>query len=96
MTHKQNILIKPLLTEKMVNYKENENKYAFVVDKNANKIEIKRAVEKRFKVRVESVNTMNYSGKLKRQGRTEGRRPAWKKAIVSLKEGDQIEIVEGL
>ena len=96
MTTKQNILVKPLLTEKMVRYKENENKYAFVVARAANKIEIKRAVEDRFKVRVTAVNTMNYSGKLKRQGRFEGRRAAWKKAIVSLHEGDTIEIVEGL
>ena len=96
MTTKQNILVKPLLTEKMVSYKENENKYAFVVARAANKIEIKRAVEDRFKVRVTAVNTMNYSGKLKRQGRFEGRRAAWKKAIVSLHEGDTIEIVEGL
>ncbi len=96
MTRNKNILIKPLLTEKMVNYKESENKYAFVVVKDANKIEIKHAVEERFKVRVTAVNTMNYSGKLKRQGRFEGRRPAWKKAIVSLHEGDEIEVVEGL
>ena len=96
MTSNKHILIKPLLTEKMVNYKESENKYAFVVVKDANKIEIKQAVEDRFKVRVTAVNTMNYSGKLKRQGRFEGRRPAWKKAIVSLHEGDEIEVVEGL
>jgi large subunit ribosomal protein L23 len=96
MTSKKNILIKPLLTEKMVNYKESENKYAFVVVRDANKIEIKHAVEERFKVRVTAVNTMNYSGKLKRQGRFEGRRAAWKKAIVSLHEGDEIEVVEGL
>ena len=96
MTIKRNILVKPLLTEKMVSYKENENKYAFVVNRAANKIEIKQAVEERFKVRVTAVNTMNYSGKLKRQGRFEGRRAAWKKAIVSLHEGDTIEIVEGL
>jgi large subunit ribosomal protein L23 len=96
MTNIKNILIKPLLTEKMVNYKESENKYAFVVVRDANKIEIKRAVEDRFKVRVTAVNTMNYSGKLKRQGRYEGRRAAWKKAIVSLHEGDEIEVVEGL
>ncbi|MBL7033360.1 MAG: 50S ribosomal protein L23 [Candidatus Delongbacteria bacterium] len=96
MTSKKSILIKPLLTEKMVGYKETENKYAFVVERSANKIEIKRAVEERFKVRVSAVNTMNYSGKLKRQGRFEGRRAAWKKAIVSLQKGDEIEIVEGL
>jgi large subunit ribosomal protein L23 len=96
MAHKQDIIIKPLLTEKVVRYKDEQNKYAFVVAKAANKIEIKKAVEERFQVNVTKVNTMNYRGKLKRQGRFVGRRPSWKKAIVTLKEGDKIEVMEGI
>ena len=79
------IIIKPLLTEK--SYAGTSIKrYTFVVDKKANKTEIKLAVEKIFDVQVESVNTANVRGKLKRQGRSQGYTPTTKKAIVSLKE----------
>ena len=61
-----------------------ENKYTFVVAKKANKTEIKTAIEKIFDVKVKSINTMNMRGKVKRQGATSGRRPNWKKAIVTL------------
>ncbi len=78
------IIIKPLLTEK--SYAGNANKkYTFVVAKSANKTEIKLAIEKLFAVQVESVNTANVRGKLKRMGRNEGYTPAYKKAIVQLK-----------
>ena len=73
-----------------------DRKYTFEVAKNANKIEIKKAVEEIFKVEVEKVTTMNYDGKPKRQGVFVGKRADWKKAVVKLKEGSKtIELFEG-
>ena len=89
------ILIRPILTEKLSELQEKENKYGFVVDKGANKIDIKRAVEKKFEVKVTKVTTMNMNGKLKRMGRFEGKRADWKKAIVTLAENDKIDFIEG-
>ena len=89
------ILVKPLVSEKSM-LLMGENKYSFAVAKDANKIEIKHAVEKMFNVTVLSVNTRNIQGKVKRQGRYEGKRPDVKKAIVTLKAGDQIKVFEGL
>ena len=89
------ILVKPLVSEKSM-MMMGENKYSFAVAKDANKIEIKNAVEKLFNVTVLSVNTRTIQGKLKRQGRYEGKRPDVKKAIVTLKAGDQIKVFEGL
>lgn len=89
------ILKAPRLTEKSVIQKEESNQVSFRVDKGANKIEIKRAVEDLFKVKVLNVNTINMRGKEKRMGRFMGRRPDWKKAIITLKEGDKIEYFEG-
>jgi large subunit ribosomal protein L23 len=80
----QDIIIRPLLTEKGYDGIA-DKKYPFVVAKSANKTEIKLAVEKLFDVKVESVNTVNCKGKLKRMGRNEGYTPAFKKAIVQLK-----------
>lgn len=91
----RDIIVKPIVTEKSVSLME-QNKYTFKVAMNANKIEIKNAIEEIFKVKVVSVNTMHVRGKKKRMGRTEGRTSDWKKAIVKLAEGDQIEIFEGL
>ncbi len=96
MTDSKQILVHPLMTEKMVLLQDERNQYGFVVARGANKLEIKRAVEQRFDVHVEDVRTMNVSGKLKRQGRYIGRRAAWKKAIVTLRQGDTIELVEGV
>ena len=89
------ILVKPLVSEKSM-MMMGENKYSFAVAKDANKIEIKNAVEKLFNVTVLSVNTRTIQGKIKRQGRYEGKRPDVKKAIVTLKAGDQIKVFEGL
>ncbi len=91
----RNILIKPLLTEKLSVLQEKENKYGFVVDKDANKIDIKRAVENKFEVQVKKVTTMNMNGKVKRMGRFEGKRSSWKKAIVTLEENNKIDFIEG-
>jgi large subunit ribosomal protein L23 len=82
------------LTEKASILSEKQNKYVFRVSPKANKIEIKRAVEQLFNKKVVSVNTANYAGKKKRERRADfGRKPHWKKAIVTLKEGDKIDLV---
>lgn len=94
MKNPRDILKKPLITEKS-NDLLSENKYTFLVDLDANKIEIRQAVESLFKVKVEKVNTMRVKGKIKRVRRIPGRTPERKKAIVTLKEGDRIEIFEG-
>ena len=90
------VLKRPLITEKATLLKESANAVCFAVDSRANKNEIQDAVEKLFKVKVVDVKTMNVSGKMKRRGRTVGRRPGWKKAIVVLKAGDKIEFFEGV
>ncbi|PID55936.1 50S ribosomal protein L23 [candidate division KSB3 bacterium] len=86
------VLKRPLFTEKNDRLKERFNKFAFEVEMKANKIEIRQAVEQIFGVSVVKVNTMRVHGKVKRRGRSVGRRPDWKKAIVTLKEGDTIPI----
>ena len=90
------IIKRPLITEKSTIQKEMDNQLAFEVDRRANKIEIKKAVERIFKVQVETVRTMNYQGKKKRLGRGIGRRRHWKKAVVTLKPGQKIEFFEGV
>ncbi len=95
MKANRNIIIKPIVTEKMSGLQEKENKVAFVVDRSANKIEIRKAVEKKFNVKVKKIATVNIKGKTKRLGRFEGRRSSWKKAIVTLREGFSIDFFEG-
>jgi large subunit ribosomal protein L23 len=89
------ILKRPMVTEK-TNAMMEQNKYCFVVDPRANKNQIKKAVEEVFNVKVLDVNTANVLGKMKRMGRHEGRRPSWKKAIVTLAPGSHIEFFEGV
>jgi large subunit ribosomal protein L23 len=96
MLHKRSVLRKPLLTEKVAMLQDKNNQYAFMVDPLANKIEIKRAVELKYSVTVEDVNTLNVRGKVKRMGRFEGKRADWKKAIVTLKAGDRIELAQNV
>ena len=88
------VLVKPLLTEKITMLREHANRVAFMVRIDANRIDIKRAVEAALKVKVKSVNVMKVMGKTKRQGRFVGKRPDWKKAIVTLKEGEKLELYE--
>jgi large subunit ribosomal protein L23 len=88
------IIQAPIITEKTMALKENYNKYTFKVLKTANKIEIKNAVEQIFKVKVESVNTINVLPRRKRVGQHEGFKPAYKKAIVKLAQGDKIDAFE--
>ncbi|TYP50309.1 50S ribosomal protein L23 [Thermosediminibacter litoriperuensis] len=96
MKDPHDIIIRPWITEKSMAMKE-EKKYTFVVHPNANKTEIKNAVEAVFGVKVEKVNTINMRGKKKRMGLHEGKRPDWKKAIVTLKKDSKpIEFFESL
>ncbi len=94
MSKARDIIRKPIISEKSYDLTE-QRKYTFEVDKRATKPQIRQAIEEIFNVDVTSVNTMNRLGKMKRQGWTSGRRPSWKKAIVTLREGDKIEIFEG-
>ena len=96
MRNPHDIIIKPIITEQSMDDMA-FNKYTFKVAKDANKSEIKKAIEKIFNVEVESVNTMNILGKMKRMGTTQGRKSSWKKAVVSLTpESDSIEFFEGM
>jgi len=90
------VLLRPLLTEKITAMRESGNKVGFVVRSDANRIQIKRAVESALKVRVDRVNVLNVMGKTKRLGRFAGKKPDWKKAIVTLKEGEKLEMYEGV
>ncbi|MGQ9646764.1 MAG: 50S ribosomal protein L23 [Thermodesulfobacteriota bacterium] len=95
MKEPHHIIRRPWVTEKSTQQKEANNQYAFEVDPRANKIEIQSAVERLFKVRVAQVRTLGVLGKVKRLGRRYGKRPDWKKAIVTLKEGNRIDFFEG-
>lgn len=90
-----NIIIRPRLTEKTSIQYDEANQVVFEVDKQANKSQIRESIEKAFKVTVLKIRTANTRGKNKRLGRHIGKRPDWKKAIVTLKEGDTIEYFEG-
>jgi len=89
------VIIKPIMTEKSMRQKEEGNVVTFQVQPDANKVEIRMAVERVFNVKVSDVRTSSYEGKLKRMGRHQGRRPNWKKAVVQLAPGHKIELVEG-
>ena len=93
MSNPRSIIQEPVITEKATILREG-NKYAFRVDSKANKIQIRQAVEEIFSVKVESVRTVQVPSKPKRQGLYQGRRAGWKKAYVTLKAGDSIEITE--
>ena len=103
MMNNKDIILNPILTEKSSFLMEKLNQYVFKVVINANKIQIKNELEKRFKVSIIKVNTMNFNGKSKNitmpSGghvlRSSGKRSDWKKAVVTLKEGDKINLVDG-
>lgn len=88
------IIKRPLITEKATLLKEKENKYVFMVARTATKGQIRRAVEELFKVTVEGIHTAIIPGKLHRMGNHAGYRPDWKKAIVKVKNGQEIKMVE--
>ena len=89
------VVAAPLITEKGTLLAEDGNQVRFRVPRDANKAEIREAVEKLFDVKVVKVRTLNYLGKTRRVGRHMGRRPAWKKAYVTLAEGQRIDFFEG-
>lgn len=96
MKNDGHILKSPIITEKTTIAREAGNVVSFVVDRNANKCEIKRSVEAVFKVKVDSVRTVNVAGKRKRSRAVMGKRSNWKKAYVALRTGESIEIFEGV
>ncbi len=95
MEHHQ-IVRRPLITEKGMHYNEQQNTVIFQVDPRANKLQIKQALETLFQVKVLHVNTLNMQGKKRRVRTREGKRPDWKKAYVTLREGDRITFFEGI
>ena len=103
MSVKSSIILKPILSEKGTMLGEVLNKYVFQVEKQCNKLEIKEAIEEKFKVKIKKVATMNLKGKnknmtIKSNGhilRTRGNQPSWKKAIVTLEEGSSIDMLSG-
>lgn len=88
------ILIRPLLTEKITAIRESKNVAVFAVHRRATRVDVRLAVEKVFAVKVDSVNVMNVRGKKKRQGRYLGKRSDWRKAFVTLKDGEKFELYE--
>lgn len=94
MRDPRSVILKPLVTEKGSKLREVGNKYLFSVVADANKIEIKRAVQEIFNVKVRDVQTLVMHGKVKRMGAFQGKRPDWKKAVVTLEEGQSIDLFE--
>ena len=94
MKNPRSIILKPLVTEKGSRLREQGNKYLFSVVPDANKIEIKGAVQEIFNVKVKDVQTIIVHGKVKRMGAFQGKRPDWKKAVVTLEEGQSIDLFE--
>ena len=95
MKSQWNLIQQPYLTEKVMLLKEEQNKVVFKIHPDVNKIELKKAIESIFKVSVTKVSTLNVTGKKRRAGLIHGKQADWKKAIVTLKEGDSIEYFEG-
>jgi large subunit ribosomal protein L23 len=96
MRDARDVIIRPVVTERSTILADEEDAFTFIVAEDANKIEIKSAVERLFDVKVRSVNTMRYRGKWRRVGRNYGQRPSFKKAIVKLAEGERIDVYEGI
>lgn len=95
MINLYSVIKKPMFTEKGASLKETENKVLVEVSRDANKIEIKRAIEELFKVKVHKVATINERGKIRSYGKSKGRRPDIKKAIITLKKGEKLDFIEG-
>ena len=94
MRDPRQVVLRPLVTEKATTLKDEQNKVTFQVAMDANKVEVRQAVETIFKVKVTDVRTQVVFGKMKRMGRYLGRRPSWKKAVVRLQPGSKIELFE--
>ncbi|MDA0987791.1 MAG: 50S ribosomal protein L23 [Chloroflexi bacterium] len=93
--HVFEVLLRPLVTEKSTILQDGHNKYAFEVDTRANKVQVRAAVEESFSVKVTEVNILVVKGKKKRFGRKAVQKASWKKAVVSLRTGDKIQLFEG-
>ena len=96
MRDPRDVIIRPVVTERSTLLADDNDAFTFIVAKDANKPEIKAAVERLFDVKVRKVNTMRYLGKWRRLGRNYGRRASFKKAIVTLVEGERIDVYEGI
>jgi large subunit ribosomal protein L23 len=96
MRSPREIIVRPVVTERSTALGDEQDAFTFIVAEDANKIEIRRAVEELFDVKVQSVNTMRYRGKVRRVGRSTGKRASFKKAIVKLVEGERIDVYEGI
>lgn len=96
MRDPRQVILRPVVTERSTIMADEEDAFTFIVAEDANKIEIRRAVEQLFDVKVRAVNTMRYRGKWRRVGRNLGKRPSFKKAIVKLAEGERIDVYEGI
>jgi large subunit ribosomal protein L23 len=96
MREPREVIIRPVVTEASAMLQEDERTYTFIVAKDANKIEIRHAVQALFTVTVQDVRTANYPGKVRRVGRSVGRKSGYKKALVKLAEGDSIDVYEGV
>ena len=92
----QDIILRPILTEKLTELREAQRKVGILVRSDANKVEIKKAAEQVLKVKITKVNVLNGMGKTRRIGRLSGKKPDWKKAIVTMKAGEKLEIFEGV
>lgn len=95
MRDPRQIIVRPVVTERSTELADDRGAYTFIVNRDANKIEIKNAVEQLFDVKVDNVRTANYRGKWRRVGSAYGKKAAYKKAIVTLVEGEKIDVYEG-
>ncbi len=96
MRDPREIIVRPVVTEQSTELADDMGAYTFIVNRTANKIEIKHAVETLFAVKVDSVRTANYQGKWRRVGSAYGKKAAYKKAVVKLAEGEKIDVYEGI
>jgi len=90
------VIIRPVVTERSTAMADDVGKYTFIVHPSANKIEIKNAVQSLFDVKVKEVRTANFRGKVRRMGRSIGKKPGYKKAVVTLADGERIDVYEGI
>ena len=96
MRDPRTVIVRPVVTERSAALADDRGSYTFIVNKDANKHEIKHAVQSLFSVKVDNVRTANYRGKIKRMGRNVGQKPSFKKAVVTLVEGERIDVYEGI
>ena len=96
MRNPRDVIVRPVVTERSTELADDRGAYTFIVNKDANKIEIKKAVETLFDVKVKDVRTANYRGKWRRVGQAYGQKAAYKKAVVTLVEGQRIDVYEGI